>query len=70
MSIRSAGPPWTYPSVYACTLGFHNADVGDGRVVCDDCAEIVKREGSIMRGHRRRCRVRPEEVYTPAVCDS
>lgn len=33
-----------------------------------DAARVV--EGSVLRGHRRRCPVRPEAVPIPGVCDS
>jgi hypothetical protein len=49
--------------------GFTKQD--NGSIVCDHCAKSFPRpEGSVMRGHRRRCEVHTYDHHTPGVCDA
>jgi hypothetical protein len=43
----------------------------DGGIACVDCgARFPLAEGSVMRGHRRRCPISPHDHPTPGVCDA
>ncbi len=43
---------------------------GKREVRCVYCGYLGRREGSVMRGHRRRCEVVAWDPFTPGVCDS
>jgi hypothetical protein len=43
----------------------------DGGVTCVACGDhFPVADGSVMRGHGRRCTVNPRSFYVPAVCNS
>jgi len=45
--------------------------VGEAGIACIDCgASFPRSEGSVMRGHRRRCPVNSFDHHTPGVCTS
>jgi len=57
-------------ATYRERMGYDLA-AGGGGIVCRACgATFTSNEGSVMRGHRRRCEVAPEAVAIPGSCDS
>lgn len=43
----------------------------NGGIKCGSCGhEYNVADGSIMRGHAKRCAVNPAEYHVPAVCDA
>lgn len=68
-------PPGTHD--YAEVLGFTRYTEATGPmqstkgVMCKACGQSFTRvEGSVMRGHRRRCPVYPVAIPIPGRCDS
>lgn len=66
-------------SDYVASLGFVSFPVDPDsvrrgllvrKVECVHCGQVFDSEGSVMRGHRRRCAVFSFDPYTPGVCDS
>lgn len=55
---------------YVADLGYSRCRFCIDIVRCEACGLDVKREGSIMRGHRRRCPVAPADPFTPGVCEA
>ena len=48
--------------------GYERTDTG---VRCTSCgATFDDADGSVMRGHARRCPINPRHYHVPAVCDS